>query len=380
MKASFTRMIVISLTITFLFCSIPIQPAEAQRNSLYYPGKKWETRKPEQVGMDGTLLAEAIEFAKTQREPKSVAEVISARQRQESHPEIIGPTKERGEINGLVIRHGYIVAEFGDTARSDMTFSVTKSFLSAVAGLAFDKGLIKDVNDPIKKYVNDGGFDSPHNSKITWHHMLQQTSEWEGNLWEKPHTIDERPGHVLKEPGTNFNYNDVRVNRLSLALLRVMQKPLPEILRKEIMEPIGASDTWIWNGYRNSDVVIGGRKINSVSGGGHWGGGLFINSHDMARFGLLFLRRGKWQNRQLISERWIDMMTAPSKQNESYGYLWWLSKWPGATKHPFAARGAGGNVIWVSPEHDLVVVLRWAAKHEEVYKRIVAAIKSPEGR
>jgi len=380
MKIHFERIIVILLTFVFLFVSIPLQQTEAQQSSLYYPGKEWERRKAEEVGMDGALLAEAVEFAKTQREPKTVAEVISARQRQESHPEIIGETKERGEINGLVIRHGYIVAEFGDTERVDMTFSVTKSFLSAVAGLAFDRGLIKDVNDPIKKYVNDGGFASAHNSKITWHHMLQQTSEWEGNLWEKPHTIDERPGHTLKEPGTNYNYNDVRVNRLSLALLRLFQRPLPEVLKNEIMNPIGASDRWVWNGYRNSDVVINGRKINSVSGGGHWGGGMFINSRDMARFGLLFLRRGKWRDRQLVSEKWIDMMTIPSQQNENYGYLWWLSRWPDLKRQPFAARGAGGNVIWVSPEHDLVVVLRWATKHEDIYKRIAAAIKQPDGR
>src|SRR5262249_8998171 len=153
---------------------------------------------------------------KRQVEPKNIAEVIAARQRQESHPEIIGPTKERGGTNGLVLRHGYIVAEFGETDRVDMTFSATKSFLSTVAGLAFDRGLIKDVNEPVKKYVSDGGFDSPHNAKITWHHLLQQTSEWEGTLWEKPHTIDERPNHKLQEPGTLFNYNDVRVNRLSL--------------------------------------------------------------------------------------------------------------------------------------------------------------------
>jgi len=353
-------------------------PVEGQRASVYYPapGDKWERRKPEQVGMDATLLAEAIEFAKRQVEPKTVAEVIAARQRQESHPEIIGPTKDRGATNGLVLRHGYIVAEFGETERVDMTFSVTKSLLSSVAGLAFDRGLIKDVNDPVKKYVSDGGFDSPHNSKITWHHLLQQTSQWEGWLWEKPSTIDEPKGHTLREPGTFWNYNDVRVNRLSLALLRVWRKPLPQVLKEEIMNPIGASQTWQWNGYRNSEVVIEGKKINSVSGGGHWGGGMFINSRDMARFGYLFLRRGKWKDKQIVSEKWVEMMTKPCDIKADYGYLWWLKKWPGATQTTFAARGAGGNVIWIDPDHDLVVVLRWATNHDEIFKRVMASVVS----
>lgn len=338
------------------------------------PGEQWERRTAEQVGMDASKLEAAIEYAKQQKEPKSVAQVIAARQRQESHPEIIGPVKERGEINGLVLRHGYIVAEFGDTARADMTFSASKSFLSAVAGLTFDRGMIRDVNDPVGKYIKDGGFDSPHNAQITWQHLLQQTSEWDGWLWEKPSTIDEPKGHILAEPGTFWNYNDVRVNRLSLALLRLWKRPLPEVLKARVMDPIGASKTWVWNGYRNSEVVIDGRKMNSVSGGGHWGGGFFISTRDMARFGYLFLRQGKWKNRQLVSDKWVELSTTPASIKEDYGFLWWLKKWPGAKKTTFAARGAGGNVIWVDPDHDLVVVLRWATRHDEIFNQIIAAV------
>src|SRR5262249_56154824 len=96
-----------------LLCLRWSEQAAAQRTAVYYPapGDKWERRKPDQVGMNPALLAEAVEFAKQQKEPKTIAEVIAARQRHESHPAIIGPTKERGEINGLVLRHGYIVPE-----------------------------------------------------------------------------------------------------------------------------------------------------------------------------------------------------------------------------------------------------------------------------
>jgi CubicO group peptidase (beta-lactamase class C family) len=243
------------LPAVFLFCLslllIRVSLAEGQRPTTYYPGSgsrdNWERRKPEQVGMGAAAFEEAISFAKRQIEPKSVAEVIAARQGQESHPEIIGLTKERGGQNGLVLRQGYIVAEWGETDRVDMIFSATKSFLSAIAGLAFDRGLIQDIHGPVKMDVNDGAFDSPHNAKITWEQFLQQTSEWEGSLWAKPHTIDEPRSHTLQEPGTFWCYNDVRVNRLSLSLLRVWKKPLPQVLKEELMDPIGASNAWQWH-------------------------------------------------------------------------------------------------------------------------------------
>src|SRR5262249_48469508 len=144
-------------------------------------------------------------------------------------------------------------------------------------------------------------------------------------------------GHKLQDPGAFWNYNDVRVNRLSLCLLRLWKKPLPEVLKREIMDPIGASATWQWNGYRNSTVDIEGRKLLSVSGGGHWGGGLFISSRDMARFGYLFLRRGKWKNKQLISQKWIELSMTPCAIRDDYGFLWWLDKLPGEPHSAFAA-------------------------------------------
>ncbi len=84
---------------------------------------------------------------------------------------------------------------------------------------------------------------------------------------------------------------------------------------------------------------------------------------DHARIGLLMLRRGVWRGRRLLSEAWIDACVAPSPLNPSYGYLWWLNATgevaPAASKSSFFAIGVGANMIWVDPEDDLVVVLRW---------------------
>jgi CubicO group peptidase (beta-lactamase class C family) len=319
------------------------------------------------VGMDPGKVAAAVAFAQANevgwsRDVRAQIENDVAR---EPYPQILGEAKERGGPAGMIVRHGYIAAEWGEVNRVDMSFSVAKSYLATLAGVTLDRGLIKDIKDPVWKAVRDGGFDSPHNSKITWHMLLNQTSEWEGRLWEKPDVADRRRGYhrSLEEPGSFWEYNDVRVNRLALALLRVWKKPLPSVLKQAVMDPIGASDTWIWHGYRNSYVEIDGQPVQSVSGGSHWGGGLWASTRDHARVGYLYLRKGQWNGRQVLSERWIRLATTPTDVAPHYGYLFWLNTArkivPSAPESNFFALGSGGNVIWVDPDHDLVVVTRW---------------------
>jgi CubicO group peptidase (beta-lactamase class C family) len=338
----------------------------------YFPPRDaWERKRPAEVAMDSVALQAAIGFARANenRFPRDLRRALEERNVSEPYPELLGPFRERGGPAGLVIRHGYIVASWGDVDRVDMTFSVAKSYLATVAGLALDAGLIRDANDPVRAYVPDGGFEG-RNGTITWHHLLTQTSEWEGTLWDKPDVADRREGRdrVLRQPGTFWEYNDVRVNRTALALLRVWKRPLPEVLKERIMDPIGASSTWEWHGYRNSFVEIDGKRMQSVSGGGHWGGGVWASTYDHARFGLLMLRRGAWGDRRLLSEKWITMATTPTPIKPVYGYMWWLNpdraRYRSASPSSVFALGAGGNVIWIDPEHDLVVVTRWLAEQK----------------
>lgn len=339
--------------------------------------------------MDSDMIKEAIAFAndhETNYPRKNYPEHIEKRNRGKRYDDgvVLGPTKPRGGVNGLILRHGYIVAEWGDIHRPDMTHSITKSYLSTCAGLALDRGLIRDVHDPVKEYVPDDYFDSPHNSKITWHHLLQQTNEWDGILWDKHYSASNPDDKVREpeEPGTYYEYNDVRVNLTALSLLHVWRRPLPQILKEYVMDPIGASSTWRWHGYNNSWVDIDGLKMQSVSGGGHWGGGMQISTRDHARFGLLYLRRGRWRDQQLISEEWIDKATTPGDVNPLYGYMWHLNpdkkRLPSAPESSYMATGGSANRIWVDPEHDLVVVVRWilAEKYfDEVLKRLLTGIK-----
>lgn len=339
----------------------------------YFPDSTWQTKKPSELKLNAQLIDSAVSFA-IHNETKTDHDLRIANLKayaNEPNYRIAGPMRERGKPAGIILKNGYIVAQWGDVKRVDMTFSVTKSFLSTVAGLAVDDHLIKNIDDRVNEYVWDDKFEGEHNSKITWRHLLTQSSDWSGCLFDvcdwadrppKQGGIDDWKNRKLLEPGSTFEYNDVRVNLLAYSVLEVYRKPLPTILRDRIMNPIGASTTWRWYGYDNSFVDIDGVMTESVSGGGHFGGGLFINTLDQARFGLLFLRKGKWKDQQLISQQWVNAVGQPSAANKSYGLMWWTNQenqLGNISKNIYYANGFGGNFIVVDNEHDLVIAVRW---------------------
>lgn len=349
----------------------------AAQTKYYFPEPNaiWQEKLPKEFKINTKEIQEAISFAEENEYSGSrdlrIA-ILKGFEREPFH-QILGPTKKRGGPAGIIIKDGYVIAQWGDKKRVDMTFSVTKSFLSTMAGLAEDKGLIASTNDIVANYIWDGTFDGGHNSKITWEHLLQQNSAWSGELWGGKDWADRPPreGGIddwkfakPKEPGTVMEYNDVRVNVLAYSLTHVWRKPMPLVLKENVMDKIGASTTWRWHGYENAWTEIDGLKMKSVTGGGHSGAGLFISAEDMARFGLLFLNNGRWKEKQIISESWIKKATTPSKPNVNYGYMWWLNKkgsrhWEGLSENIYYAAGFGGNFIVIDKENDLVVVTRW---------------------
>jgi CubicO group peptidase (beta-lactamase class C family) len=375
----------------------PIPPgtrAQTPAPPVYFPERfDWQHKRPEDVGMAPALVAEAVQGAvrseMTTNRDLAIDQATSFG-RSEPFDTVIGPTKARGPASGLIVHKGYIVAEWGEPARVDMTHSVTKTFLTTVVGLAWQRGLIRDLNDRARDYMPPGVdlFETEHNQTITWDHLLRQTSDWQGTLWGKPDWADrpegrtsaDWPNRPLREPGTHFKYNDVRVNVLSLAALQVWRRPLPQVLREEVMEPIGASSTWRWHGYENSWVEIDGQKIQSVSGGGHWGGGMFINAYDMARFGYLFLRNGKWKDRAIVSEKWVQMARTPGPANATYGFAnWYLNtdRKPVSNAPATAVRfvGNGNNIVYIDWENDLVIVTRWAGGLNDLVGKTIASLK-----
>ncbi|MFM2140181.1 MAG: hypothetical protein RLZZ25_446 [Gemmatimonadota bacterium] len=373
----------------------PAAGARPREATPYVPGATWERRIPAAMGLDSARLAEAIAFA-VARETKAPRDMEENHYRtfgREPFGQGIGPFAPRGEPTGVILRGGYVVASWGEPDRVDMTHSVTKSFLSVVVGLAADRGLIASVDEPVWRSQAptsplrltapaDPGtrfgasmfldpWSTPHNRTITWDHLLRQTSDWEGTLWGKPEWADRPaadPSTWTTRPrataGTTYEYNDVRVNVLALAATNIWRRPLPEVLAEFVMAPIGASRTWRWHGYDNAWITLDGRPVQVVSGGGHWGGGMFINAWDLARFGLLTQRRGVWGTQRILSERWVQQSLTPTASQPTYGYMnWFLNTdraWmPSAPASAFGHVGNGTNLVFVAPEQDLVVVVRW---------------------
>ncbi|WP_268124792.1 serine hydrolase domain-containing protein [Roseivirga pacifica] len=342
----------------------------------YFPPRgTWQTKAPQEVGMNAAALQQAVNFANSNEYSGSRDLRIAILEgfRSEPYHEILGPTKKRGGPAGVVIKNGYVAAQWGDVDRVDMTFSVTKSYLSTMAGLALDDGLIANVHDKVEQYVWDGTFGGAHNATIEWHHLLNQSSAWSGTLFGIKDWADRPPRQGGTDdwrftkpvaPGTVMEYNDVRVNVLAYSLLQVWRKPLPQVLKERIMDPIGASTTWRWFGYKDAWVTVDGIQMKSVTGGGHSGGGVFISAMDHARFGYLFLNEGNWNGNQLISKKWVDAVQVSSEAQASYGYMWWLNrggrKWKGVDDESiYYAAGFGGNFIVVDKANDLVIVTRW---------------------
>jgi CubicO group peptidase (beta-lactamase class C family) len=387
---------ILSLVSLFLFFVGPLNAQKKNAPPVYYPdANSWLTKPPADMGMNEEKLNAAIAFAKEKesKNPRNLEVSHYQSFGREPFGEGIGPFAERGPSTGMIIKNGYVVAQWGEPHRVDMTFSVTKSLLSTVVGLAYDQGLIPNIHDSLYKAIapiqiydatpeeNKAEkfgqpqlvklFDTPHNRTITWDHLLRQVSDWEGTLWGKPEWAD-RPGdkpaewttRARNKPGTVYEYNDVRVNVLALAALNIWRKPLPEVLKEKIMDPIGASPTWRWMGYTNSWIVLDGKIVQAVGGGGHWGGGMFINANDMARFGYLTLRRGKWKDKQLLSDQWVSWALTPTPAQPTYGFMNWFlntnKKYlANAPEKAFAHIGNGTNMIYVDPDNDLVVVVRW---------------------
>ncbi len=290
--------------------------------------------------------------------------------------EVLGPITPRGPAAGLVYRGGKPIAEWGDVGRADMTFSVAKSFLALLAGLAVGDGLIRSLDDRVADSALDDGYAGEQNRDITWRHLLTQTSEWSGTLFGKEDRIDHNrvvglavadapkgTRRAMRPPGSFYEYNDVRVNRLSLSLLHLFREPLPAVLKRRIMDPIGASNGWRWDGYRNSTVTIDGKPMVSVPGGGHWGGGIVISARDLALMGLLVAGGGRWNGTQVLPAGWTDELVKPSPVAPFYGLMWWLNtdrrQFAAASERSYFALGWGSHIVWIDPDHDLVTVLRW---------------------
>jgi CubicO group peptidase (beta-lactamase class C family) len=311
---------------------------------------------------------------------------------------LLGPVHARGPVSGSIVVDGQTRISWGEPQRADLTFSVAKTYLALLAGVAHDQALLPNVDEPVGARIAGIGFDHGRNARVTWTHLLQQTSEWEGECFGVPDQVDryrtlqfqgvsaagkKGDARPLQAPGTFWEYNDVRINQLSLALLHLFQRPLPEVFRERIMRPVGANEDWNWAGYDHAWTEIAGRRIQSVPGGSHWGGGVSISSVDQARIGQLLLDDGKVNGRQVVSARWIERMRTPCAIAPFYGYLIWLNHarrvFPSVPASSYFAIGAGSSFTWIEPQRRMVCVVRWInADHADAFfGRVLHALDHP---
>jgi CubicO group peptidase (beta-lactamase class C family) len=280
-----------------------------------------------------------------------------------------GPVHPRGGVSGVIRLHGAEVAAWGDPDRADLTFSVAKTYLALLAGVAHARGLLPDPLLPVVQRLPGIGFDEGRNREITWAHLLEQVSEWEGVCFGMPDHVehhrkvayDPRPAggrkgepRDLQPPGTWWEYNDVRINQLSLALLHLFGRPLPEVFEEAVLRPAGASLQWQWVGYDDSWVEIGGRRMQSVPGGTHWGGGVSIGARDQSLVAQLLLDGG----RGAVPREWVERMQQPCAIAPFYGWLVWLNRASSPTRR---TRAGSCSVPAGTTRGSIPNTMRWSS-------------------
>lgn len=274
--------------------------------------------------------------------------------------------------NGIKIYENYFNGYTADTGFH--VFSVTKSILSALIGIAVDKGYIKSIDQNVLDFFPD--YTPKRGEKtaqrVTIRDMLTMTTpfKYKSAPYTKYFTSESWVKSALDLLGGKgeigqFRYTPlIGPDILSGILTNVTGQSVLQFAYENLFSPLGINVTQnvvfhskeeqlsIMKDHHKSGWVTDPQGINTA------GWGLFITSTDMTKIGQLYLNRGAWNGRQLISAQWIDESTAVHSRwdelNLSYGYLWWIVD---ENEHSFSALGDGGNVIYVNPTKNLVVAI-----------------------
>jgi CubicO group peptidase (beta-lactamase class C family) len=307
-----------------------VQPVSAQ----VYPGAKWQlATDPSELGFNPEKLQDARNYAAT----INTAAVV-------------------------IVKSGIIVYEWGEVGKKYMTHSIRKSFLSALYGNYVNDGVI----DLDKTVYELGLDDEPPLSDIERTATLRdcikaRSGIYHPALYESARMKELKPQRHSQIPGTHWYYNNWDFNAAGTAFEKLTGKKIFEAIEEEIAIPTGMEDFSAEDGW----YVSGEESIHPAYP-------FSITAHDMARFGLLMLRKGEWNGKQLIPSGWVEESTryhsdASLYGSDGYGYMWWVSRnynkfphLPGVSlpEGSFSARGAGGHYIMVIPAWDLVVVHR----------------------
>lgn len=289
-----------------------------------WPAPEWQTATPESQGMNVAAVEKLGEWLKA-----------------------------AGSKTGLVVRHGRIVGEwyFGD-AKPDskyLVYSTTKSFASTAAGIVVADGKLS-LDTKIGDVLSDvGPGDKKH---VTLRQIISMTTGVHNDkeISNKPnlftYALTEAPMDF--KPGEKWDYNNTGLALLSPMVKKATGKQLDEIMNQRVFQPIGISASdWSWDQREGYPLSYSG---------------LHITARSLARFGLLALNHGKWQDKQVLPEGWIKQASSPSQDlNKSYGFLWWDNagepkRFPGCPDDAYAALGKNDNSMLIVPNLDLIVL------------------------
>ncbi len=317
----------------------------ASENKSEYPTDDWRSAQPEEQGMDSTALQQMFETIEAQ--PITVHGVV-------------------------IVRNGYIVAEkYYSPYKQDTShelYSCTKSFISALVGIAIAEGNLKGAHETVQACLPAYDFaqSDPRKATMTVEHLLTMSSglDWPESdpiyqqLWRSPDWVQfvlDRP--LVYAPGEKFNYNSGCSHVLSAIIAERTGKLTQHFAQERLFTPLGMTSAhWELN---PDGLAIGG-----------WG--LELTPRDMAKFGYLYLHKGRWNEQQIVPAAWVEESVTPhieAGEKFEYGYQWWIySKW-GA----YAARGRYGQLIFVIPQYEMVIVFT-AGENDD--QRLIALIET----
>jgi len=336
----------------FLMAGTFDRPAVASSLTMIFPEENWQETKPEAQGIDSAKLKAAVSYLKDNSGPDGVRELV-------------------------IIRNGCMIWKGSDIDKMHGVWSLTKSFTSTVLGLLIDDDKAA-LDTRAKDYVPSMAQVYPD---ITLQHFTTMTSgyyavgdESRGSYKHGPSRTPFRPARspLFEPPGSRYAYWDSAMNQFANVLTHIANEPIEDIFKKRIADPIGMDRAkWDWGDFGKIDGIV----VNGGSGNSNKH--IRISARELARFGHLFLNRGKWKNKQLISASWVDMATKAhvpaSMPLESlsgadgrgmYGYNWWVNgikpngkrKWPGVPSGTYAASGYNNNDMFIIPGWNMVIV------------------------
>ena len=313
----------IPIVVVLVISVFPLCQSEGKDRD-YWPTQEWRYSLPEEQGLSASVFEKMEKY--------------------------IGDTLWSTE-SMLIVRHGYVVFEkyYKSTSEELRSLkSVTKSFISALLGIAIEKGLVQSTDQKMIEFFPDYNERNDINStvrEVSLHHLLTMSAPL--SFFPSPKSLELLfKSHLDGRLKVNFNYNNSCAEMISIILTSVSKLTAANFADKYLFKPIGI-ETYSW------------LESNGISSGGI---GLSLRTIDMARFGYLYLNKGSWDGKQLIPETWIDLSTKnqisgliAGEYADSYGYYWWLDEANGY-KFYFALGLPGAKIIAVIPELDIVIV------------------------